>query len=251
MKSLNQLDLKQNSVKYNLSKVSKEFNPNITNVAYLIRRRLLLSISKYIHELNGSVMDFGCGSKPYKSLFSITEYVGVDFKGQGHSHENEIIDVYYDGISLPFEDNRFDGIFSSEVFEHVFNLEHIITELNRVLKPGGKMMVTCPFAICEHEAPNDFARYTSYGFKDLLTRNGFEIVHFEKAGSAVETISQLFISYFYTFVIRRIFGKIPIVRTAVHWLVVPLMNILAILFNIILPKGPDLYMNNVVLVVKK
>jgi hypothetical protein len=76
-------------------------------------------------------------------------------------------------------------------------------------------------------------------------------VTFEKAGSASETISQLFISYFYTHVIRRIFGKIPVVRTLLHWVMVPLMNILAIFFNILLPKGPDLYMNNVVVAVKK
>lgn len=238
-------------MKYNLSKVSKDFNPNITHVAYLIRRRLLQSIVKYIPELSGSIMDFGCGSKPYKSLFTVNEYVGVDFQGQGHSHENEVIDVFYDGLSLPFENNRFDGIFSSEVFEHVFNLEHMLTEINRVLKPGGKLLVTCPFAICEHEAPNDYGRYTSYGFTDLLKRNGFEIVHFEKVGTASETISQLFISYFYTYVIRRLFGKIPVVRTAVHWVAVPLMNILAMFFNLILPKGPDLYMNNVVVAVKK
>ncbi len=238
-------------MRYNFSEVPGDFNPNIVNVAFLIRRRLLLSIAKHIHNLKGSVMDFGCGSKPYKSLFSVSEYIGVDFKGQGHSHENEHIDVYYDGYSLPFENNRFDGIFSSEVFEHVFNLEHMIGELNRVLKPGGKMLVTCPFAIAEHEAPNDFARYTSYGLKDLLERNGFEVLIFEKAGSAIETLSQMFISYFYLSVIRRIFGKIPGVRTGVHWLIIPLMNLLSILLIALLPRSGDLYMNNVVLAIKK
>jgi ubiquinone/menaquinone biosynthesis C-methylase UbiE len=245
-------------MKHNFSEIPKNFNPPITNTAYLIRRRLLQHIAKHIPELNGSVMDFGCGSKPYKSLFKVSEYIGVDFKGQGHSHENEIIDVYYDGHHLPFEDQRFDGIFSSEVFEHVFNLEEMLKELNRVLKPGGKLLVTCPFAICEHEVPNDFARYTSFGLKDLLERNGFEIVVFEKSGTAIETIIQLFISYFYTFVIRKIFGKIPVVRTAIRLASMFVLNVLAVFLNMLMPRGNnanilgnDLYMNNVVLAVKK
>jgi SAM-dependent methyltransferase len=238
-------------MKYNLSAIPKEFNPPITNAAYLLRRRLLQAIVRHVPALSGSMMDFGCGSKPYKSLFSVSEYIGVDFQGQGHSHENEVIDVFYDGHHLPFEDNRFDSIFSSEVFEHVFNLEEMIKELNRVLKPGGKMLVTCPFAICEHEAPNDFARYSSYGLKDLLERNGFEILVFEKAGSAVETICQLYVSYFYAHVVRKLLGRIPVIRTGARVVVVPMMNVFSVLLNAILPAGNDLYMNNIVVVRKK
>src|SRR5882724_3261647 len=231
---------------HSLSRIPEEFNPALTNPAYIIRKRLLNSIVKHIPELSGSLMDFGCGSKPYKSLFSVSEYVGVDFNGQGHSHENEQIDVYYDGKTLPFQDNRFDGIFSSEVFEHVFNLEVILKELNRVLKPGGKLLVTCPFSICEHEVPNDFARYTSFGLTDLLQRNGFEVVVFEKAGSAFETICQTFISYFYSAVIRKFLGKIPVVRTGAKWVCVPVLNMLTVFFSLIFPKGQELYLNNVV-----
>lgn len=232
--------------------INKEFDPSIIKPAFLIRKCLLKYIKKYAPELKGSIMDFGCGSKPYKPLLlNASEYIGVDFQGEGHSHENEIIDVYYDGLTIPFENNRFDGIFTSEVFEHVFNLEHIIGELNRVLKPGGKIFITCPFAICEHEAPNDFARYTSYGLTDLLRRNGFEVLVFEKAGSSFETISQIFISYFYFEIIRRFFGKIPVLRTIISWVSILFLNIISVLLNFILPNGKELYMNNVVLAVKK
>lgn len=239
-----------NTVLNTKEKVPFDFNPGISHVAWLIRKRLLQGITQYAGSLSGSMMDFGCGSKPYRSLFSVTEYVGVDYQGQGHSHENEQIDFFYDGITLPFEAGRFDSIFSTEVFEHVFNLEHMLTELNRVLKQGGKMLVTCPFAICEHEVPNDFARYTSYGLKDLLERNGFKVLAFEKIGSASETISQLFISYFYLHVLRRFLGKIPVVRTAAHWILIPLLNIGAAVANVFSPRGKDLYMNNLVLVEK-
>ena len=82
--------------------VKYEFNPNIFYSGYILRKKLLLAINKYSHFMQGKMMDFGCGSKPYKSLFNVNEYVGVDFQGQGHSHENEQIDVFYDGVLLPF-----------------------------------------------------------------------------------------------------------------------------------------------------
>jgi ubiquinone/menaquinone biosynthesis C-methylase UbiE len=83
---------------------------------------------------------------------------------------NEQIDVFYDGRKIPFEDEYFDAVFSTEVFEHIFNLEEILKEINRVMKVSGKILITCPFAICEHEVPNDFARYSSYAINIFLKK---------------------------------------------------------------------------------
>ncbi|HWA74830.1 MAG TPA: class I SAM-dependent methyltransferase [Polyangiaceae bacterium] len=43
----------------------------------------------------------------------------------------------YDGDTIPFADATFDCVFSSNVLEHVVNLERTFSELRRVLKPGG------------------------------------------------------------------------------------------------------------------
>ena len=51
-----------------------------------------------------------------------------------HDHSYENIDVYYDGVNLPFDDESFDCIFSSEVFEHVLLLDEVLSEMNGVLK---------------------------------------------------------------------------------------------------------------------
>src|SRR6516225_8308589 len=103
-----------------------EFNPNITFPAYLTRNSLLKTISKLAPQLKGRLLDFGCGAKPYKTLFAVDEYIGLDFENPGHPHLNEQIDVFYDGKTIPFENACFDSIFSSEVFEHIFNIEDIL-----------------------------------------------------------------------------------------------------------------------------
>jgi SAM-dependent methyltransferase len=223
-----------------------DFNPSITHPSYLTRNRLLKGLKKYSTKLNGRLLDFGCGSKPYQSLFEVDEYVGVDFENPGHPHLNEKIDFFYDGKLLPFSDAQFDSILSSEVFEHIFNLEQMLKELNRVLKPGGQMLITCPFAICEHEVPNDFARYSSFAIQHLLKQNGFEIVAFEKLGNSVETVSQLFLMYIHQHITPFV-RKVPVVRSLFRFCVYTSINILTVISSKILPDKRDLYLNNIVL----
>ncbi|MFN9710490.1 MAG: methyltransferase domain-containing protein [Bacteroidota bacterium] len=236
------------AIKY--KQIPKAFNPSITEASYLLRSKLLKSIAKMAPFMKGRMMDFGCGSKPYKSIFETKEYIGVDFHGEGHSHENEKIDVFYDGHTLPFPSDHFDSIFSSEVFEHVFNLEEIIPEIKRVMKPGGFILVTCPFAIAEHEQPNDFARYSSFAIKHLFSKHDFEIIHYEKIGNEFETIMQLWIIYFYMRILAKL-NRLIIIRPILDPLLISFFNFLTICINKIIPSKEDLYMNNLILCKKK
>ncbi len=49
-----------------------------------------------------------------------------------------------DGTGLPFADNTFDYIVCSEVIEHVPEREKMVSEFNRVIKPGGYVIITTP-----------------------------------------------------------------------------------------------------------
>jgi SAM-dependent methyltransferase len=223
-----------------------EFDPGVAFPSYLTRRRLLESIREYAPQLKGRLMDFGCGSKPYRSLFSVDEYIGLDFENPGHPHINEQIDVFYNGKQIPFENGTFDAVFSSEVFEHVFNLEDAVKEINRVMKPGASILATCPFAICEHEVPNDFARYSSFGIRDIFERNGFEVIRQDKTGNSVETVFQLWTMYLHQHINPK-FRKIPVVRSAFRLITYTSLNILALFLSKILPDRKDLYLNNIIL----
>jgi SAM-dependent methyltransferase len=226
------------------------FNPRLISPTWITRRLLLKSISKYAPQCKGRLLDFGCDSKPYRSLFEVQQYIGVDFAGEGHDHSNEQIDVFYDGRHLPFDDGSFDVVFSTEVFEHVFNLQEMLAELHRVLKPGGLMLFTCPFAICEHEQPVDFARHTSFGIRHLMISHGFEVVEQEKLGTAQEALWQMRITYWNLHIVER-FRNIPVVRNIVRYGFNVLANMAAVVCHSILPKRQDLYLNNVLLVKKE
>jgi SAM-dependent methyltransferase len=226
-----------------------EFDPGILHPLYLVRSNLVKALRKQIPELKGKMMDFGCGLKPYESLFLVDEYIGVDYQGEGETFSHHKVDVFYDGHTLPFPDNHFDSIFSSEVFEHVFNLPEIIRELHRVLKPGGRILISCPFAFGEHEVPADYARYSSFAIQHLFNSSGFRVIHYEKTGSFIEAIVQLRIVYWDRNLLVYL-KNIPVLRTLARWVVFGGNNIWAKICKTLLPYNQDLYLNNIVLAQK-
>ena len=216
----------------------------IANPFYLIRRDLYHGISLFAPALAGRVMDFGCGSKPYVRLFShATEYIGVDVESTGHNHRTSHVDVYYKGNTLPFPNKHFDGVFSSEVFEHIFNLEEMLAEISRVIRPGGKLLITVPFLWSEHEVPYDFARYTSFGLNHLLRKHDFKIIEHRKTVGYFLSCVQTFTVYLHL----HVFPKNRILRVILDATIIFPLHAVALLLNLIFPYKDDLYMNNIIL----
>jgi SAM-dependent methyltransferase len=233
------------------NKISSEFNPSIFHPIYLVRQIVLKSIIRNKHHIHGIMMDFGCGTKPYKSLFDVEKYIGVDYKGDGHSHENEQIEVFYDGKTIPFSDNYFDSVLCSEVFEHLFNIDDILNELHRVTKPGGKILITTVFVWNLHEVPIDYARYTPYGLKYLFEKNGFKVIISEQNGGYVELISQITILYILqVFKTTKNYYWLKILLAAIRYGLITCINIMGLLLSKILPHRTDLYLDNLVVAEK-
>jgi len=175
-----------------------------TNASYIARKGLFKGLLANGKWLQGKTLDFGCGTKPYRNLFpNVTEYIGVEYDNGFNSISKVGSDFFYDGKTLPFADASFDSFFSSQVFEHVFNLEEILPEINRVLKPGAHFMVSVPFVWPEHEQPFDYGRYSSFGMPHLLEKNGFKVATFIKTSNYLQTLCQLWALYLNFFMPKK------------------------------------------------
>lgn len=214
------------------------------NPFFIVRRGLYLAVKRQAVKAYGRLLDFGAGAAPYRHLFDVEQYITLDIDVSGHPAENKVADFYYDGHTLPFEDNHFDFIFATEVFEHIFNLDEILAELVRVLKPGGHILITTPFVWDEHERPYDFARYTSFGLRHILEGNGFEIEALEKTSGYLETAFQLialYLSY------RRILNASRYVRRLATIFILAPILIVGRGLTIVSPKDDRFYLNSVIL----
>lgn len=84
------------------------------------------------------------------------------------------VDVVADIHSLPHDwTGRFSGVLCSEVLEHVRRPARGLTELRRVTKPGGWIVVTTLFAFPEHGFPDDYFRFTRNGLAQVLSEAGW------------------------------------------------------------------------------
>ena len=215
------------------------------NPFYFIRRELFKNIRSYAGQLKGKLLDFGCGRKPYETLFQVQEYVGIDIEQSGHDHRLSRVDVFFDGRTIPFPDATFDSLFCSEVLEHVFNPDEVLPEINRVLKNGAMALITVPFCWNEHEVPYDFARYTSFGIKHILEKHGFRIVEFRKSGNFARVNFQLWALYFF-----ELFKGLKRKGYILSMLFIIPINLLGSILLLLLPVNQSIYFNNIILAEK-
>lgn len=144
---------------------------------------------------SGRLLDIGCATKPYKEMFEpfILEHIGLDH--QGTIHDRQEIDIYGNATNIPQDDNSYDTIFCGAVLEHLEEPGKAISEMNRVLKQNGIVILTAPLFWHLHEEPRDFYRYTKYGLKYLFEKNGFEIVELKALSGFCVTFLQELVYY--------------------------------------------------------
>ena len=151
-------------------------------------------------------------------------------------------DCFYDGKKFPFGVAEFDSVVTNQVLEHVFNPDEFLSEINRVLKTNGKLLITVPFVWDEHEQPYDYARYSSFGLKSLLEKQGFEIIKHHKSVNDFGVVIQLMNAYLY-----KMMHRYTIIRQITKFTMCAVINILGIIISLVLPKNDDLYLDNIIL----
>lgn len=150
---------------------------------------------------SGRMVDVGCGDKPYQRLFApyVTEHFGIDFEetqsGSVYAQTSKP-DLLYTGERLPIEDQVFDTVLCTQVLEHVPDPRRLFTELNRVLRPGGTLILTAPLSYRVHSEPHDFFRFTKYGLIRLAEENHLQVLRIIPRGGFWAVIGQKLASYF-------------------------------------------------------
>lgn len=163
--------------------------PKVTQQDYLTLNRLskLLKngVEKYLLEQNATILDLGCGRKPYQPFFlgRSALYLGVDV---AHS---ESVDILCDGEKLPFRDSCFSASLCLQVLEHIDNPMAVIDEIFRVLKPNGLLFLSTHGNWPVHGSPHDYWRWTSDGLEKLLANFCVHEIH--KCGGPATSIIQL------------------------------------------------------------
>lgn len=169
------------------------FNKNINE----INRQAWLKKTLAALPDSSRILDAGAGELKNRQHCGHLEYVSHDFcQYEGLSGEVVIneglqlkswdtsrIDIVGDITAIPAPDESFDAILCSEVLEHVPEPTHALNEFARLLKPGGKLILTAPFASLVHMAPYHYCSgFSRYWYEYHLALCGFEITELTANG---------------------------------------------------------------------
>lgn len=153
--------------------ITRHANKNNTDVASLIKE---------------DVLDVGSAEQSIKNyLAKDIKYIGLDYYSTAKDWYACVPDVYGDAKALPIKSNYVSTVLMMDVLEHLPYPEKCINEIDRVLKPGGRLIVQTPFIYPLHDQPLDFCRLTEYGYEKLLERTNLNIESINRVGKPIET----------------------------------------------------------------
>jgi SAM-dependent methyltransferase len=146
-------------------------------LAYIVKR-LPLELETLSRELqvppDGRVLDYGCADMPYRRFFPDTvDYVGADLPG----NDVATVELRPDG-TVPVPDRSFDAVLSTQVLEHVEDPALYLSECARVLRPGGRLLLSTHGLMVYHPDPVDYWRWTCAGLRRAVEEAELEVVRF-------------------------------------------------------------------------
>lgn len=147
------------------------------------------------------LLDAGAGTQYFKQFCGHLNYVSQDFAAyvpdpdaqglQNPEWNYGVLDIVSDITQIPKPNASFDAILCSEVFEHLPYPSDAIKEFSRLLRPGGKLIITAPFCSLTHQSPYFFATgFSKFYYDRILEDNGFENIESTPNGSYFEYMAQ-------------------------------------------------------------
>lgn len=137
------------------------------------------------------ILDIGSGDSQYSGILDNSNtIIKLDYPSTNEQYSCKP-DIFADASLLPISSKCIDTVLLLEVLEHIADADAAMSEIQRVLKPGGYLYISVPFMYPVHDIPHDFRRLTLFGLQRLLSINNFQILKEIRHGNALVTIFQL------------------------------------------------------------
>ncbi len=162
---------------------------------YLERKR---AINRRIEQApRGRILEVGSGLSPIVTERDDVIYSELSFRAMQTLKRVQRRGRYVvaDGTRLPFGPESLDQVICSEVLEHVEDDQSAISELARVLRPGGLALITVPhkksYFAADDRYVGHFRRYEIAEMRDKLARAGLELTAVRKVLGPLEKATML------------------------------------------------------------
>ena len=153
-------------------------------------------LDKLSSDFSGHVLDIG-GKRDNKRGTFRPPTGQVDSWKFLNTDEGTNPDYHCSACEIPLPDQSVDWFLLTEVLEHLTDPYTALDEAARILKPGGKGIITMPFLNQVHADPDDYQRWTRSKFERELSLRDFDIVDFQPSGGVVAVIYDLIRAHLY------------------------------------------------------
>jgi len=153
------------------------------------------AIKKYFDK-PGVVLDIGAGTSPYREHLGSHKYVAHDFGEYsgvklGGGVDYATLDIKSDVLSIPLETETVDYVLCTEVLEHVPEPLGALQEISRLLRHGGRAVITAPFTSGRHQAPFHFySGFSEFFYKLAEERYNFKLIELTSHGGYLRLLAQ-------------------------------------------------------------